>query len=89
MRETMTAPKALPIPCAEESGSMFLRDGFTAAYLFRKEENRLFLLHPEGTMTEIGSPAMRELILAIGERTTLGGALMLLASNSEKAVAIA
>ena len=89
MRETMTQVKTLPIPCAEEPGVVYLRDGFTAAYLFRKEENRLFLLHPAGTMTEIDSPSMRELILEIGEKTTLTGALMLLASERERFAAIA
>jgi hypothetical protein len=89
MSETMTSAKTLPIPCAEEPGVEYLRDGFTAAYLFRKEENRLFLLLPAGTMTEIDSPAMRELIPMIGERTTLREALMLLAADRESSAAIA
>ncbi len=89
MSETMTRAKTLPIPCAEEPGVEYLRDGFTAAYLFRKEENRLFLLLPAGTMTEIDSPAMRELIPIIGERTTLREALMLLAADRESSAAIA
>jgi hypothetical protein len=89
MSETMTRAKTLPIPCVGEPGVEYLRDGFTAAYLFRKEENRLFLLDPAGTMTEIDSRAMRELILEIGERTTLREALMLLATDRERAAEIA
>jgi hypothetical protein len=89
MSEAMTGAKTLPIPCAEQPGEEYFRDGFTAAYLFRKEENRLFLLDPAGTMTEIDSPAMRELIPMIGERTTLRQALMLLAADREGAAKIA
>jgi len=89
MSGTMTGSKTLPIPCVEEPGTQYIRDGFTAAYLFKKEENRLFLLDPAGTMTEIDSRGMRELILQIGERTTLREALMLLASYRERAAAIA
>lgn len=89
MSERMTEAKTLPIPCAEEPGEEYFRDGFTAAYLFRKEENRLFLLEPVGTMTEIDSPAMRELIPMIGERTTLREALMLLSADRESAAEIA
>lgn len=89
MSETLTAAKALPIPTAEEPGAQYIRDGFTAAYLFRKEEERLFLLDPAGTMTEIHSRAMRELILSVGERTSLREALMLLAADRQQAAAIA
>ena len=85
MSGTITEMRILPIPCAEEPGLEYLRDGFTAAYLFKKEENRLFLLDPAGTMSEIHSRDMRELILMIGERITLKEALMLLAADRESA----
>ena len=56
--------KILPIPPRDAPGLRFLRDGFTAAYLFDEGENRLFLLDPRGTMSEICSRDMRDVVLA-------------------------
>jgi hypothetical protein len=91
MKSARTAAerKTLPIPAGERPGIEFLRDGFTAAYLFDRTENRLFLLEDGNRMSVVDSPGMREVILAIGERITLGEALLILESQRETATATA
>jgi hypothetical protein len=89
MEDRSDEQTAFPIPPSEEAGDEYYRDGFTAAYLYRRGEDRLFLLDPCGTMSEIRSPDMRALILEIGERIGLEAALLLLAADHEAAAAIA
>jgi hypothetical protein len=80
--------KTLPIPPLDAPGLRFLRDGFTAAYLFDEQRNRLFLLDPRGTMSEIRSRDLREVILAIGEGISRREALLILESEREVAAAV-
>ncbi len=76
-----------PIPPRDAPGLRFLRDGFTAAYLFKEEEDRLFLLDRCDSMTEVHSPDLRAVILAIGEPVSRGEALRILASERETTAA--
>ncbi len=76
---------SLPIPPQDAPGLRFLRDGFTAAYLFKEDERRLFLLDRYDSMTEIGSQDFREVILAIGVPVSRGEALQIPASERQAA----
>ncbi len=79
--------RSLPIPARDAPGMRFLRDGFIAAYLFKEDENRLFLLDRCDCMTEICSQDLRDVILAIGVTVSRGEALQIPASERQAAAA--